>query len=127
MPYQTKCSNSSLSKLLKQFLSEGKTRFYLSEFVDESNVPLSEVENYFIPFLGANKVEGKLEVRCPDCGKDLGIFARLPEIPEKIVCEFCGHEFAKATEYIEIVLEVKKEFFRAQEESSPNSDRESSY
>jgi predicted nucleic acid-binding Zn ribbon protein len=119
--------NSSLSKLLKRFISEGKTRFYLSEFVEESNVPLSEVENYFVPLLGTNKIEGKLEVRCPNCGKDLGIFNRLPEIPESIVCEFCGYEFSKAMEYVEIVLEVKKGFFRVQEESCADSDRESSH
>jgi DNA-directed RNA polymerase subunit RPC12/RpoP len=88
---------------------------------------LSQVEDYFIPLLGTNRIEGKLEVRCPNCGKDLGVFNRLPEIPENIVCEFCGHGFSRAMEYIEIVLEVKKEFFRTQKESYPHSDRESSY
>lgn len=74
-----------------------------------------------------DKIEGKLEVRCPNCGKDLGIFDRLPQIPEKNVCEVCGQEFPKAMEYVEIVLEVKKGFFRAQKESCPDSDRESSH
>lgn len=127
MSHQTECSNNFLNKTLKRFYSEGKTRFYLSEFVDEAKVSVREAEDFFIPLMGVGKIEGKLEVRCPNCGKDLGVFDKLPEIPEKIVCEYCGQQFSKALEYIEIVLEVQKGFFRAQKESCSNPSRENTH
>jgi DNA-directed RNA polymerase subunit RPC12/RpoP len=114
-----------LSKLLGKFYSEGKTRFYLSEIVEESSCSINEVEDFLIPLLGAGKIEGKLELRCPNCGKDFGLFNRYAEISDKITCEFCGYKFTKAMEFIEVVLEIKKPFFRGQENQS-NNDKEKS-
>ena len=125
MSFPKDCLRSTLNKLLRKFCREGKTRFYLSEFAEESNRPINEVEDYFIPLLGAGNIEGKLEVRCPNCGKDIGLFNRLSEIPENITCEFCGHNFSKAMEYIEMVLEIKERFFRDQESLSCSNNRES--
>jgi DNA-directed RNA polymerase subunit RPC12/RpoP len=123
---QKDCSNSSLSKLLRQFYNKGKIRFYLSEFAEESGRSMKEVEDYFIALLSTGKIEGKLELRCPNCGKDFGLFNRISEIPESITCEFCGHKFAKAMEYIEVILEIKKPFFRDQENISCDNSQESS-
>lgn len=126
MSYPKDCSKSSLNSLLKQFISKGRTRFYLSEFAEESNCPIKEVEEYFIPLLGAGEIEGRLELRCPDCGRDFGLFSRISEIPQNVTCEFCGHSFPNAMEYTEIVLELKKPFFRDQEIIPDNSNRERS-
>jgi predicted nucleic acid-binding Zn ribbon protein len=117
---------NSLDRILRKFSREGKTRFYLSEFVEESNCPTNEVEDYLIPLLGAGNIEGKLELRCPNCGKDIGLFNRFSEIPESIACESCGQKFAKAMEFVEIVLEIKKPFFRDQESTVCNTNRERS-
>lgn len=122
MSRQNECLTSSLNKILKRFCSEGKTRFYLSEFVNEAKISIKEAEDFFIPLLGVGKIEGKLEVRCPNCGKDLGIFNRVYQIPERIVCEFCGEEFTRELEYIEIILEVKEGFFRSEKETGSSSN-----
>jgi DNA-directed RNA polymerase subunit RPC12/RpoP len=112
-----------LNSLLKQFISEGRTRFYLSEFAEESNCPIKEVEDYFIPLLGNGKIEGRLELRCPNCGKDFGLFSKISEIPKTVNCEFCGYRFASAVEFTEIVLELKKPFFRDHEIISDDTNR----
>jgi DNA-directed RNA polymerase subunit RPC12/RpoP len=114
LSYPKDCSKSSLNNLLEQFISKGRTRFYLSEFAEESDCPIKEVEDYFIPLMGAGEIEGKLELRCPNCGKDFGLFRRTSDIPKSITCEFCGHKFTSSMEYTEIVLELKKPFFRDQ-------------
>ncbi len=115
MSYQKDCSKNSLSNLLKKFYSEGKSRFYLSEFAEEAKCPAKEVEDFFIPLLGIGKIEGKVELRCPNCGRDFGLFNKISEVPKNVICDFCGHEFTVELEYVDIVLEVKKPFFRDQE------------
>jgi hypothetical protein len=107
-----------LAKELKQFISQGKRRFYLREIVEASHVPLSDAEDFFIPLLEKNKIEGSLEVRCPTCGAALGTYMRFPEIPEELTCEFCEEDFPRETECLEIVLEVKDKFFRDPENAS---------
>lgn len=114
MGNQKKCSRSILARKLKEFLSEGRNKFYLHEIVEEAHVTVVEAENFFIPLLKENELEGNLEVRCPTCGADLGAYKRYPEIPEKLSCEHCGTEFPRSEEYLNIVLEVKGKFFRAQ-------------
>jgi predicted nucleic acid-binding Zn ribbon protein len=109
------CSTNSLSNLLRKFYDDGRTRFYLSEFAEESNCPTKEIEDFFVPLLGVGKIEGKVELRCPNCGKDAGIFNRISDMPQHVVCESCGHKFSRELEYVEIVLEMKKPFFRDQD------------
>jgi predicted RNA-binding Zn-ribbon protein involved in translation (DUF1610 family) len=104
---------NSLSELLTKFCSEGKTRFYFSEFVEEGQVTVEEAEKFLMPLMGNGRIEGSLELRCPNCGKDIGIFKRIPEVPEENSCPICGYEFCRSTDYLEIVLEVKSEFFRS--------------
>jgi predicted nucleic acid-binding Zn ribbon protein len=107
-----------LNKILKKFLEQGKKSFYLSEFVTEANVTVREAEDFFLPLLKRGKLEGKLELRCPCCGKDVEMYDRMSQIPEEIECEICGCKFSKTAEYVEIILEVKGKFFRDQECSS---------
>lgn len=114
MSFHTKHSKSFLSETLNRFFRSGKTRFYLSELVEEAKVSMQEAEDFIIPLLRKNKLEGRLELRCPNCGKDLGIYNKISDIPEEIFCEICGHQFDKSLEYIEIILEIKKAFFRHQ-------------
>lgn len=114
MKRKKECSRSGLAKKLEKFISQGGRRFYFREFVEETRVSRLEAEDFFIPLLKENEIEGSLEVRCPKCDAELGTFKRYPEIPEELTCELCGTEFLKSSEYLEIVLEVKGKFFRAQ-------------
>ena len=120
MHNQKKCSWISLVKKLEEFLSQGRNKFYLRDIVEEAHVPLVDAEDFFIPLLKENEVEGSLEVRCPNCATELGTFKRYPEIPEKLYCELCGTDFSKSSDYMEVVLEVTGKFFRAQKISPPS-------
>jgi len=112
-------------KTLERFVKEGKTRFYLNEFVEDANITTRQAEDFFLPLLRKSKLEGELEVRCPNCGKDIGIYDKMSQIPEQIECEICGCSFGRSSEYIEIILEVKGEFFRGPS-YSPNSGQKTS-
>jgi len=114
LPSQIESSHNFLKKKIEKFISQGRNRFYLSEMVEETHVPIRDVENFLIPLLEKNKIEGTLEVRCPNCGADQGTFKKYYEIPSEIECEICGYEFPRSDEYLNIVLEVKGKFFRAQ-------------
>jgi ribosomal protein S27E len=90
----------------------------LSEFVQEANASIKDAEGFLIPLMREGKIKGKLEIRCPNCEKDLGTFGNLSEIPEEIECDICGYRFSRSLEYVEIILEVTGEFFRAQNGTS---------
>jgi len=126
LKHPTNSLKNTLNKTLNRFCVEGIKRFYLSEFIDEAKVSMQEAEDFFLPLLKKGKFEGKLEVRCPSCGKDVEIYDRISQIPEEIECEICGFEFYKSMEYIEIILEVKNKFFRDQRCAS-NLNRKSSH
>ena len=113
-----------MKKKLEEFVSQGRNKFYLREIVEEAQVTVVEAEDFFIPLLKENELEGNLEVRCPTCGADLGTYKRYPEIPEKLSCEICGTEFPRSDEYLNIVLEVKGKFFRAQKITSVSYTQE---
>ena len=120
MSNQTECSRSFLKKKIKEFLSQGRNKFYLHEIVEEAHVSVRDAEEFLIPLLEENKIEGNLEVRCPNCGADQGTFKKYHEIPPEMECEICGYEFLRSDEYLNVVLEVKGKFFRAQKiPSSP--------
>jgi len=116
---------SSLEKSLKHFCSKGRTRFYLSEFAEENRISIIQAEDFFLHLLKANQVEGTLEVRCPRCGRDQGIFKKFLEMPEEFTCEICGYQFPADFSCTEIILEVKGDFFRTQSYAS-NSNRKNS-
>ena len=123
MKHQSKQLKNTLNKTLEKFFSEGKTRFYLSEFASEAKTSIHEAENFIIPLLKEDELEGKLEVRCPNCGKDIEIYRRFIDIPDEIECEICGYRFHKSLEYIEIILEMKRKFFRARRHLRSRSNR----
>ena len=114
MPHQAKSSQITLRKKIKEFLSQGKSRFYLTEIVEESRVSIREAEDFFLPLLNRNQVEGTLQLRCPNCGAHQGSFRKYADIPSDIRCELCDYEFPRSDEYLDIVLEVKGKFFRGQ-------------
>ena len=126
MKHLNECLKNSLSKTLARYSLEGKSPFYLSEFVQDTKVSVREAEDFFIPLLRSGEIAGKLEMRCPNCEKDIGTFEKLSEIPEKVTCEICGYEFSRSLEYVEIILEVKGKFFRLQK-SSPTSYRKDTH
>ena len=115
---QKESSRSTLRKKLEEFVSQGRNKFYLRDIVEEAHVSVLDAEDFFLPLLKENELEGSLEVRCPKCGAELGTYKRYPEIPEELTCELCETEFPKSTDYVEIVLEVAGKFFRAQKSSS---------
>lgn len=122
MQNQKNYSRNSLAKKLKEFLSQGRNKFYLRDIVEEAHVSLLDAEDFFIPLLKENELEGSLEVRCPNCGAELGTFKRYPEIPEELTCELCQTDFPRSSDFVEIILEViGKKFFRAQEISSTST------
>jgi len=115
-----------LESKLKEFLSQGRNKFYLRDFVEHANVSLLEAEDFFVPLLKQNEIEGSLEVRCPNCGAELGTYKKYLDVPEETTCEFCGEELPKSSDFLEIVLEVKGKFFRTRE-GSPGSDWEKAH
>jgi ribosomal protein S27E len=118
---QKKYSLNTLVRKLKEFISQGRNKFYLRDFVEEAHVSLLEAQDFFIPLLKENEIEGSLEVRCPCCGAELGIYKKYLDVPEEITCELCGEEFPRSSDFLEIVLEVKGKFFRTRE-GSPESN-----
>lgn len=121
LPNQKNCSQTSLRNKLEEFLSQGRTKFYLRDITEEASVRLIDSEDFFIPLLKENELEGSLEVRCPNCSAELGIFKEYPQIPKELHCELCETEFSRSSDYVEIVLEVTEKFFRAQSNSFTTS------
>ena len=117
----TRCSHSSLKKKIEEFLSQGRSKFYLHEIVKEASVTFREAEEFFIPLLEKDKIEGSLELRCPNCGADQGTFRKYDQVPSEVECEHCGYSFPRSEDYLNIVLEVKGKFFRAQKIISTSS------
>ncbi len=101
---------SSINRI--KTIIESKHRIYFRELLQEANVSSEVLEDFLIPLLGEGKIEGKLEVRCPDCGADLGSFKKYTDIPKENDCEICGNSISLSDDYLEILLEVKGEFFR---------------
>ena len=125
MKHQTNYLRTTLNKTLEKFCAEGKKRFYLSEFVAEAGVSIREAEEFFIPLLKKGVLKGKLEVRCPCCGKDFETYKRMSQVPEEMECEVCGCKFSRSVDYIEIILEVEGKFFRDQRRSFYSSKKTS--
>lgn len=124
MQDQNECLSNTLKRKLKEFLSQGRNKFYLREFVEEAHITIVEAEDFFLPLLKKNEIEGSLEVRCPSCGASLGTYKKYLDVPEEITCELCGEDFPRSDDFLEIVLEVKGKFFRPQEKPiEPNREK----
>jgi predicted RNA-binding Zn-ribbon protein involved in translation (DUF1610 family) len=104
-------SNISSTNRIKSVIQR-KRRIYFRELLKEADVSTEYLEDFLIPLLGEDKIEGKLEVHCPDCGADLGLFKKYADIPKENECETCGHSNPISDNYLEILLEVKGDFFR---------------
>lgn len=114
MSNQAESSQNILRKKIEEFLSQGIDKFYLEEIAEKAQVSFQETEAYFLPLLKKNEIEGKLEVRCPNCEGHQGGFSKYTDIPRQMHCELCDHEFSRSDDYIDVVLEVKGKFFRPQ-------------
>jgi hypothetical protein len=116
------CSNSSANRI-KATLN-GRKSITFRELRKKADVSTEELEDFLLPLLGEEGViEGKLEVRCPNCGADLGSYSKYTDIPKKNDCEICGHSIPFSDNYLEIVLEVKGDFFRGNDEPQPFTKR----
>lgn len=104
-------SNSSANRI--KTVLQGKKEIYFRELKKIAEVSNEELEDFLLPLLGEGIIDCKLEVRCPNCGADLGYFRKYTDIPKKNYCEKCGHSNPFSENYLEIVLEVKGDFFRA--------------
>ena len=121
----TEYSKITLKRKIEEFLAQGRTTFYFREMVEEAHVSVRDAEDFLLPLLEENKIEGKLELRCPNCEADIGTFRKYKEIPQEIECEICGHKFLRADEYLNIVLEVAgTKFFRTHSISSTSHQKE---
>lgn len=107
---QDHSKNSSTNRI--KSVIQGKRRIYFRELLKEADVSTEDLEDFLIPLLGEGKIEGKLEVHCPDCGADLGSFKKYTDIPKENDCEICGHSNPLSDNYLEVLLEVKGDFFR---------------
>ena len=123
LPNLTKHLKSSLEKQIESLVSQGKTKFYFREIIENAHITMGEAEDSLLPLLEKNKLEGSLELRCPECGADLGIYEKYTEIQKQINCEICSYEFPLSDDYLEIILEVKGDFFRSRKTSSSSCFR----
>jgi len=105
------CSNSSESRI--KAVLQGRKEIYFRELKRKAEVSTEELEDFLLPLLGEGVIDGKLELRCPSCGADLGSFPRYTDIPKENYCENCRHSNPFSDNYLEIVLEVKGDFFQA--------------
>ncbi len=110
-------SNSSANRI--KAVLQGKNEIYFQELRKKADVSIEELEDFLIPLLGEDVIYSKLEVRCPNCGADLGTFPRYTDIPKENYCETCGHSNPFSDNYLEIVLELKSSFFRGFCEPQP--------
>lgn len=117
MTSKPNCSNSSANRI-KAVLQE-KKEIYFRELRKKADVSTEELEDFLIPLLGEGVIDSKLEVRCPNCGADLGSFPRYTNIPKENYCKTCGQSNPFSDNYLEIVLEVKGDFFRGYGEPQP--------
>lgn len=124
MSSHIKSSKNSLKRKIEEFLSQGRSKFYFREMVEEAHVSVRDAEDFLLPLLEENKIEGALELRCPNCEADLGTFRKYYEVPKEIECEICGHKFPRSDDYLNIVLEVTgTKFFRTRRISSTSHQK----
>jgi hypothetical protein len=110
-------SNSSANRI--KTVLQGKKEIHFRELKKKADVSTEELEDFLLPLLGEGMIDAKLELRCPNCGADLGSFTKYTDIPKENNCETCGHSNPFSDSYLEIVLEVKGDFFRGYGEVQP--------
>ncbi|MCL5949891.1 MAG: hypothetical protein M1490_05380, partial [Candidatus Bathyarchaeota archaeon] len=96
-----------------------KKEIYFRELRKQAAVSTEELEDFLLPLLGEGTIDAKLELRCPNCGAELGTFTKYTDIPTENNCEMCGNSNPLSDNYLEIFLEVKGDFFREFGEPQP--------
>jgi predicted nucleic acid-binding Zn ribbon protein len=117
-------SEYSLGKLLGREYAKGTTHLYFDSILRQLNLPSEQVELMLLDYFQSGAVEGTLELRCPECGKDLGRFKKLREIPAETTCYICGAIVPQSFSYVELVVHLKSgTFFRGDKHSSASNIR----
>jgi hypothetical protein len=80
---------------------QGRKEIYFRELKRKAEVSTEELEDFLLPLLGEGVIDGKLELRCPSCGADLGSFPRYTDIPKENYCENCRHSNPFSDNYLE--------------------------
>ncbi len=117
MTSKQKSSDSSANRI--KAVLQGTKEIYFRELKKKADVSTEELEDFLLPLLGEGTIIAKLELRCPNCGAELGSFTKYTDIPKTNNCEACGHTNPFSDNYLEIVLEVKGDFFRGIGEPQP--------
>lgn len=104
---------STLDKLFQRRIASGNRQMYFSSLLRQSNLPSEVVERALLGYFQSGAIDGTLELQCPECGKDLGEYRRMSEIPEETSCYVCDARIPRSVEYVELVLHLTKDsFFR---------------
>ncbi len=61
----------SLDKL--QALTKDRKKIYFHEIMKALNVSAKQLDDFLIPLLGEGAIDGAIDLRCPDCGAELGV------------------------------------------------------
>ena len=119
---QEKSLNNSLSRLLERAFLKGRRQLYFSTILRESNLPSELVEGTLFSFFQSGAVEGSLELRCPECGKDLGEYKKLSEMPQEVECYICDAKIPRSFDYVELVVHLKGDTFFREHRNPPSDD-----
>ena len=115
---------NTLHRLLERKYAGGSRRLYFSSILRETNLPSETVEKVLLHYFQSGDVEGTLELQCPECGKDLGEYRRLRDLPEETECFVCGAKIPRSVDYVELVVHLKSNaFFRGRKRSHATSVR----
>jgi len=111
---QSESSTATLNEILRKYAAQGKRTFDLRSLFQDVGGNFKTLESTLIPYLLDGKMSARLQVRCPECGKDLGEFERISQIPDELECQACGTTFPRETEYLDVICTLSDiGFFRA--------------
>lgn len=103
----------TLDEVLKKYAAQGKRTFELRSLFRDVGTDPKILERVILQYFLSGKISARLQPRCPDCGKDLGAFDRLSQVPEELHCEVCGATFPRDLEYLDVICTVTGiDFFR---------------
>jgi ribosomal protein S27E len=100
---QSESLKATLDEILRKYAAEGKRTFDLRSLFQDVGGNIKTLESTVIPYLLSGKMSARLKVRCPECGKDLGEFERISQIPDELQCQACGTTFPRETEYLDVI------------------------
>jgi len=110
--------NNIFIKLMEKCAKENR-QISFEAILDKTNLPSEVVEKALLDCFQSGAAGGVLELRCPQCGKDLGEYKRLSEVPEKTICQICDTEVPRSFDYVELIVQPKTDhFFRTHKRSA---------